>query len=469
MKALLTAVLVTLTIAVISGRDVQLKGNAPGAAGKFIEVYNQPDPLTGKNILIEKVRVGEDEKFIISIDCDSICWIRLRHGIYEFLLLIEAKDRQYELELPAYRAIPKEEKLNPFFQYKIIHIRLNGEANLNNVIRHIDSLYYDYTNMVTESIYLGEKLPDQDSLLQSFSDVEKSLEGEYALQYFKYRYSVLKIISGKHRIHGSEDIDLINKSFFPLMPAYTDLVKQVFNGYLGRLANNKKTSPIRGMINSAESYRDIVKLIMEQKSIRDTSLLEFVLLDNLYSEYYKGGFRKESIEEMFSWISHNATHEYNRWLAAFIIIEVQKLKPGNCPPGFTLSDSYGNVISLDSLRGKFSILAFGTTELTETRHELDILNNWVNDYKDKLQVVIIILDENFQLALEQAGYRKYDFIFLDGSASDKLLDDYNIRYLPSFYFLDRETRLIFSPALMPSENLRSLVIPELGESFVDDR
>ncbi len=468
MKTFLTAILITLISTVISGSDVQLNGYAPGAAGEYIEVYDQPDPLTGKKLLIEKVRVREDEEFTISIDCDSICWLILRHGIYEFLLLIEA-DRQYEFELPAFRAMTKAEKLNPFFQYKKVHIKLKGNANINNVIRYVDSIYYDYTNLVAESIYLGEKLPDRDSLLQSFSDIEKSLEGEYATQYFNYRYSVLKMISGKHKIPGSDDIALINQAFFPHMPAYTDLITQVFNGYLGRLANRKETSVIKGMIDSGGPCRDIVKLIMEQNIIRDTSLLEFVLLDNLYTEYYKGGFRKESIEEIFTWISHNATHEYNRKLAALIIKEVQKLKPGNCPPGFSLYDRYGNVLTLDSLRGKFTILAFGTTELTETKYELDILNNWVNEYKDRLQVVILILDDDFQSALEHAGYGKYEFIFLDGSVSDELVNDYNIRYLPSFYFLDRETKLIFSPALMPSENLRKSVVPKLGESFVDDK
>lgn len=439
-------------------RVVQLSGNAPGAAGEYIQVYTLPDPLTGRKKLIQRIMVDAGERFIFTMDCDSLCWIILRHGIYEFQLLVESGEN-YQLVLPEYKALTRAEKLDPFFKYKSVHLRLGRGNNQNNTIRSVDSLYYEYANLVTGSIYLGEELPDRDSLLQAFSDIKRSLEGEYAKRYFSYRYSLLAMISGRKINPSPDDLDLINSTYSPCMPAYTDLVQQVFNGYLSRLANNKPTGEIRNIINSDKAYDAIVKFIIDQGAISDTSLLEFVLQDNLYSEYYKGGFRKEAVEDLFEDISAKAINKYNRELAAKILRQIQKLKPGNRPPPFSLPDREGKVYTLDSLRGKFSILAFGSGDLPETGFELDILNKWVSDYKDRLAVVVILIDENFELSLQKGGYGKYDFIFLDGSGSDELLSDYEIRYLPSFYFLDRETKLVFSPSVMPSENLRELIIP----------
>jgi len=221
-------------------------------------------------------------------------------------------------------------------------------------------------------------------------------------------------------------------------------------------------------INSGGPYHEIVRLIQEQEIIRDTSLLEFVMLSNLYNEYYMGGFRKEGVEKIFEWMSANAMNKYNRQLAGIITEKITRLKPGNIPPGFRLMNPDGKIYTLDSLRGKFTILAFGTMELPETKYELDILNNWTGEYKDRLAVVVILLEDDFKSSLERLGNDNYDFIFLDGSESTGLVQDYEIKYSPVFYFLNKDLRLIRSPAVLPSENLWGSVVLQLRDGLMDN-
>ncbi|MGM0667352.1 MAG: TlpA family protein disulfide reductase [Bacteroidota bacterium] len=439
------------------GQDVLINGSAPGAAGEYIQLYTLPDPVTGRKKLIQSIAVDTTEKFFLRMDCDSLCWIIFRLGVNEYQLLVQSGE-SYQPVLPGYKEMTRVTKLDPFFEYKSVHLRLGKGDNPNNAIRAIDSLYYKYVNQVTGAIYLGEKLPDSDTLLSAFSRIEESLEGEYEKRYFSCRYSLLSMISVRDISPGRDELDLINSSYSPRMPAYADLVKQVFNGWLIRLANNDNTGEIRHIINSGNNYHAIVKLIIDQGSIRDTSLLEFVLLDNLYSEYYKGGFRKEAVEYLIEDMSSEAINKYNRNLAARALWQIRKLKPGNRPPPFSLPGRDGLLYTPDSLRGKYSILVFGSADLPETGFELDILNSWVNDFRDSLAVAVILVDEDFESSFRKGGFKKYDFIFLDGSASDKLLDDYEISYLPAFYFLDREAKLLLSPSVMPSENLRELII-----------
>ena len=445
------------TVPLKGGQHVLIKGSAPGAAGEYIQLYTLPDPLTGRKKLIESIALDTTEMFFLRMDCDSLCWIILRLGVYEYQLLVESGE-SYQLELPGYKGMTWAEKLDPFFEHKTVHLHLGEAYNPNNAIRTVDSLYYEYLNLVTGSIYLGGELPDSDSLLRAFSRIKESLEGEYEKRYFSCRYSLLSMISVRDISPGPDVLNLINSGYSPSMPAYTDLVKQVFNGWLIRLANNDNTGEIRRIINSGNAYHSVVKLIIDQGSIRDTSLMEFVLLDNLYSVYYKGGFRKDAVEYLIEDMSSEAINKYNRDLAARALWQIRKLKPGNRPPPFSLPGRDGKVYTADSLRGKYSILVFGSADLTETAFELDILNRWVNDFKDRLAVVVILMDDNFELSLRKGDFGKYDFIFLDGSASDELLDNYEIRYLPSFYFLDREAKLLLSPSVMPSENLRELII-----------
>ncbi|MFP4489201.1 MAG: TlpA family protein disulfide reductase [Bacteroidales bacterium] len=442
-----------------AGSEAQISGYAPGAAGEYIEVYRQADPVTGFSSLIERVKVEDNEHFNIRVDCNELCWLRLRYGIYELLVLVE-KGVSYETKLPVFRELKVGEKLNPFFKYRLHHLKLDGN-NINNSIRFIDSLYYDYTARITRGIYLGEQPGSSDSLVTSFEGQRNERWTGYSLKYFDCRHCLLEMVSEKRHIPSRDDIRLINQEFMPGMPAYTDLISQVFNGYLRHLSDSRGGGAIRDCINSAGPYSDIVDVIAPDGLLSNQSLIEYVILENLYNEYYKNYFRKESIEGIIEQMTENASDDYNRKLAARITEKINRLKPGNKPPGFSLENEDGEIYTLDSLRGKHSILVFGSAALPDTRAELNILKHWARDYNEQLSVVVILLDEDFESSLEKIGAVKYDFIFLDGHSAMGLEDIYELKYLPAFYFLDRDMRLIESPAPFPSENLRRLVVPKL--------
>ncbi|MFO7851614.1 MAG: TlpA family protein disulfide reductase [Bacteroidota bacterium] len=466
-KILTTVLLITLCSIITSGREVHLNGIAPGGANKYIQLYSHPDPVTGQSIFIEKIRIPGHEEFSLSIDCENVCWLNLRYGVKEYIIVVQ-EGGSYEFELPVYKAMTENDKLNPFFEYDHAHLKIKGTDDINNNIRYIDSTFFKYSNHITRLIYLGEPLRDKDSILESFAGIKESLKEEYSAIYYEYRFCLLRLITEKRAAPTRYDTDLVNRKFLPRMPAYTDLVGQVFNGYLRRLANDSQTASLKVLINSGGPYHEIASLMLEQQAIRDTSLMEYVLLLNLHNEYYKGTFRKEGVERIIELISNDASNDYNRTLAQIIIEKIYKLKPGTRPPDFRLRNPKGEIYTLDSLREKFTLLVFGTTKLPETKLELDVLKTWAGDYKDRLYVVVVLLDDDFHSALESLQPADENFIFLDGSGSAGLAHDYEISYLPAFYLLDRNVRLIQSPALMPSENLRESVIIHLGKNLVDN-
>jgi hypothetical protein len=51
----------------------------------------------------------------------------------------------------------------------------------------------------------------------------------------------------------------------------------------------------------------------------------------------------------------------------------------------------------------------------------------------------------------------FNWVFLDGSQADSLEYLYDIKMYPVFIFLDREGKIIASPAPFPSENLELMV------------
>ena len=448
-------------------KQIEIKGRAEGGAGKTIEVLSYNDPVLLRSRPIKSIVVSDDDSFSFKLSYDETGWIKLRYGIYELGLIIEPGGSYY-LELPEYKDLPGSENLIPLVKYRYLHLKLKGEDNLNNRIRMIDSLFFNYASGFTRSISLGEPVSDRDSILNIFNRIELATEDEYSQRYHKFRKCLLKMIADRGSRFDASEMEIINNGFYPHMPAYTDLVTQVFNGYLRNLAFEDETKRLRALLNRGGSYTEISAILRQDGLILNESLLEFVIIYNLFNEYYNSGFNKSSLEKILLDISDHAVNDYNKDLSRTIVERINRLKPGNRPPDFNLPDDKGNVFSLDSLEGKFTILAFGSSVLYETKKELDVLKSWVKDYEDYLELVVILLDEDYESSLTEMKSAGYDFIFLDASGRKEILKDYDIRYIPSFYLLDKQARLIQSPAVFPSENLKRSVLILLEKSLIED-
>jgi hypothetical protein len=89
--------------------------------------------------------------------------------------------------------------------------------------------------------------------------------------------------------------------------------------------------------------------------------------------------------------------------------------------------------------------------------EYGVLRTWYSGYSNDLEVVTILRDRNFDDALRRMRTNGFDWVFLDGSDSDMLDYDYEIRMYPSFMLLGREGNIIRSSCPLPAENLESYI------------
>jgi len=87
---------------------------------------------------------------------------------------------------------------------------------------------------------------------------------------------------------------------------------------------------------------------------------------------------------------------------------------------------------------------------------------------DDLQVITILTDPDFERGAEILRQKDIGWIILDGSMSKDLERAYDIRYLPTFFLIDRDAKLLASPAPMPSENLLKLFKGYLQHDLIED-
>jgi hypothetical protein len=144
-------------------------------------------------------------------------------------------------------------------------------------------------------------------------------------------------------------------------------------------------------------------------------------------------------------------------LATIVLTGMLSSLPGNTPPEFSLSDSDGKMITLKDFRGSYVILYFAKSDDRSSLMESGVLNMWQKKYINDLQVITVLTDKDFKAAITKMKNSGFNWVFLDGSQADSLEYLYDIKMYPVFIFLDREGKIIASPAPFPSENLELMV------------
>jgi thiol-disulfide isomerase/thioredoxin len=131
---------------------------------------------------------------------------------------------------------------------------------------------------------------------------------------------------------------------------------------------------------------------------------------------------------------------------------IYKLSPGSDAPPFTLKNKKGELVSLKDFKGKYVYLDFFATWCTPCMQEMKEIADMKKKYGDRVVFVSISTDEveeDFKKFLEKNP--KYDWIFLHFGIDKNIKNKYNIKALPTYYFINQEGKLVLSPAITPKQ------------------
>ncbi len=73
-------------------------------------------------------------------------------------------------------------------------------------------------------------------------------------------------------------------------------------------------------------------------------------------------------------------------------------------------------------------------------------------YKDKLRIITISSDDNVKVMNDYLKRNNPNWTFLHIGNEPELLKQYDIRAYPTYFLIDRQGKLIFSPAASPAES-----------------
>lgn len=327
-------------------------------------------------------------------------------------------------------------------------------TELNALIIDFNNQYNNLFINSTDKYLSPAKL---NSLLDTFLITSKKRYKNIKNPYFKnyLEYSFANFFSSTSRSKT-----LLNKLFIDKKAIqytnfeYMQFFNAHFKGYLKAYASTKNGGSIYNSINAFADYKDLQNQFKGDKSIENDTLRELLILKGLIDFYYSPDFDKKQVQSVIEQLYRETRVQAHKDIAFNMLQTIYQLQPGAQAPDFIAYNKTGQSVNLYSYKGKYIYLNFFSSESETSQKEMQKIIDLKKKFNDKVTFISVCLDDSVKTYKAYLKSNpKQDWIILHQTQNSTAKQNYNIKTLSGFFFINHQMQLTQSPALMPSEGI----------------
>jgi peroxiredoxin len=442
------------------GQAASVHAISPDYSGKTIHTIISWNPFITYPEFSESVQCSDEGEFEQLIPLKSPRVVQFETGIYQAYIYLEP-GFHYELELPEYIAKKWDDRISPFYQPKALPLKvlsrtsladgtcIEGSMDVNHSIALFDTLFA-LANQEIISQRRSGKNSDSDSIIQHLEADFHADTSRFFYEYRHFRYGILKLNEGK------TGLEIISREYLgPTVeewnPAFIELFRALFKDFVFYYSGTPEGKEFRNLVNRNQDFHQARELVLKHPAVWNDTLAEMILLQEFSELFYRGEYHKEAILIMLDSMAHEPVTPEFGIFAAQMEEKLSSLVTGNTPPPISLEDLEGKSWSLTDFEGKYTYLFFGTTDHYGCMMEYPFLQSYVEKHSAYLNVVTVMVSEDIN-KLEDFMHRNgYSWKVLHYEGQPGILEDYMVRAYPTAYLIDRNGKLLLSPATLPSE------------------
>jgi peroxiredoxin len=391
-------------------------------------------------------------------------------GSYMLYLFAEP-DTKYTIILPEREDKKTEDKLNPYFQEKQVQLIVKEcvkedksvpvTEELNFYIRTFDDYYGPYMAKYAMNVATQREMADRDTTIARINGLFPDNNLSFYNNYKNYKIGFLQFMSLQNRSKAISSAYFSKKPVLYNNPAYAELFNEVYDKYFLYFGRTVHGKAIYDDINVAKSYSKLKNTLSQDNVLLNDTLRELVILKGLHDNFYTMDFTRSGLLSVLDSVINTTHIPIHKEIGLQIREKVTRLLTGYAPPAFKLYDQEGKLKSLDDFKGKYTYLMFCTTQNYACITEFELLKKLYEKHSDKLNIITILVDDNFDESKKFIKGKKLPWVFLHFANMPGVLKDYDIRAFPTYYLINREGKLAISPAPSPSENFEVSFFNEL--------
>ncbi len=422
----------------------------------FQGVYKGPYFIESDTTFEKECRVAEDGTFEFKFAVDRVRYAHINLQAYEGYLFLEP-GKDYEIILPPKKGIELKDKLNPYFKPVKFYFQVKNreKPGLNYYIQEFEILYDSVFLENAVKIFQHRRNTQIEQDIKLLKERFKEYDHPYFQNFTKYRFANLRYLA------LNQSPDKIIETYFSKQSvlinnlAYMELLVDISEKYLLGIIKEANDPEFSKSFSESGNLFEIKHFIQKYGRIYNDTLQETILLKGIYDGYYNNTFSKSELLNVLKLIVKQTSAEINRHIAAKMHYSATKLMPGRMAPHFELFDEDSVRAKLNLFRGKYLYLNFFSSKSYSCIQDLPVLQKIYDKHKDKLEIITVSVDEDFQNTLEIAEKKDYTWTFLRYSKESDILEKYNVKAFPTYYLIDPGGQLALSPAPAPDREFEA--------------
>jgi len=442
------------------GQTASIHAIHPDYAQKSVHTSIAWNPFVSISEYSSTLICDEKGEFIQDIPLKSPRVVQFETGIYQLYLYMEP-GFLYEVEFPAYIEKKWNDQITPFYKPLSMPLKvrsrislstgesIEGARDVNHRISTFDSLFVISNAELLNSRKLGQKV-NADSTIQELDQVFTGDSSAFFTDYRRFRYGILKLNEGKTNI-VTLSRDYLGPEVMEWHPGFVELFRALFKDFIYYYKESREGQDFRNLVNHRQDLQLARKLIREHPAVWSDTLAEMILLQEFSELFYRAEYHKEAILILLDSMSNDPVSPRFGIYAEQLRKKLSSLVTGHPPPPLFLEDLEGNTRSLSDFTGKYTYLFFGTTDHYGCMMEYPFLQSYVDKHSAYLNVVAVMASENREKLKAFMERNGYNWMALHYQGQPGILNDFSIRAYPTAYLIDRNGKLLLSPATLPSE------------------
>lgn len=444
----------------IMGQSSSVHAISSDYSGQIIHTTISWNPFVTYPEFSNSVVCSEEGEFEQLIPIQSPRVVQFETGAYQAYLYMEP-GYHYELDFPEYHEKDWDDRISPFYQPVSLPLTVLSRTSLstgeitegsNEVNHHIsifDSLFTIANKETINHRRLGQN-GHSDSIIRLLETHYTEDTSTFFSEYRRFRYGILKLNEGQ------TPRDLISRDYLgPAVlewhPGFIELFRALFKDFIHYFSGTPDGQQFRNLVNRNQDFRQARQLVQKHPAVWSDTLAEMILLQEFSELFYHGEYHKEAILIMLDSMAQDPVTPLFGLYSAQLEQKLSSLVTGNTPPSIALEDLDGNLCTLSDFEGKYTYLFFGTTDHYGCMMEYPFLQSYMDKHAAYLNVVTVMVSEDRNKLEDFMDRNGYSWKVLHYEGQPGVLDDYMVRAYPTGYLIDRDGKLLLSPAILPSE------------------
>ena len=437
---------------VTNGQHAVIRGVAPLAIGKEIQLRVYDDPVSGKERVLAKQIVDVDGSFELKAlpNETQYAFLQVGQNCADFFI-----EREKTLELTFVPPAKDPKKPEAFYERHFFAPKILGgkSAKMNEqIIQFNDSL-----DAFLEALYPALVSRKNPAVVAKGLEVfEKKISKQFigaesfVKEYIKYSLAAVEqtFLNDRDKLFAKYLKDV--KPQFN-NPAYTDFLLQFHQGTVHTLAVVNQYEECKKALAGNEAFAVLERMLVKANPfLTETGVTRMVLIQGIDGLFGERDFKDADLIRTLSTFSGLSSNAYLGNAAKNIAAKHAKLAKGSQAPEIDFKTLDGVAKQLSDFEGTYVFLELTDAKNGYCQRETSVIPNLKDEFKNIRFVTVCVGNTKSEMqSLQKQMNINWEFGGVEISSS--IMDDYDVKSLPLFFIIDPKGKFYSVPAKDPSK------------------